>query len=249
MNQTELHDHLRAAIRAKRGAQAELARRLGISTASVAAFIAGGNRIPPEHVDTILDILGAEVTLQGLTRTGPLTPDNLTFTDPALAGMVASDGQGRLGPMRPADLAAAVLGPIPDHFPEDVRHYLAEGCDCIAYAGFRYSMMTVGASRLALAAEAAVRAYAAQHGVTAGKGHQSMAKLVDALHAAGHFTDPQRDLWTAWKDIRNLLQHPNQEKALSMGSVLPLLRNLHESFLRLFPTPDAPPAAEPNVSP
>lgn len=238
MNQTELHDHLRAAIRAKRGAQAELARRLGISTASVAAFIAGGNRIPPEHVDAILDILGAEVTLQGLVRTGPLTPDNLTFTDPALVGMFGSDGEGRLGPMRPADLASAVLGPIPDHFPEDVRHYLAEGCDCIAYAGFRYSMMTVGASRLALAAEAAVRAYAAQHGVTAGKRHQSMAGLVQALHAAGHFTDAQRDLWMHWTRLRNELQHPNGGATASIGGVLPLLSNLHKSFLELFPTPE-----------
>lgn len=238
MNHTELQDALRAAMRAKRGSQAELARRLGISTPSVAAYITGGNRIPSDHIDVILDIIGGEISLQGPPRTGPLTPQNLMLTDPALIGLTALNEHGGLRPMRPADLAAQVLKPIPEHFPDDVRRYLSEGCDCIAYAGFRHSMMAVGAARLALAAEAAIRAYAARQGVSAGKGHQSMAGLVQALHAAGHFTDAQRDLWQAWTQIRNLLQHPNNEEALSMGSVMPMLSNLHESFRRLFPVPN-----------
>lgn len=239
MNHTELQDALRAAVRAKRGAQAELARRLGISTPSVAAYITGGNRIPGDHIDVILDIIGGDISLQGPPRTGPLTPQNLTLTDPALIGLTAPDEHGGLRAMRPADLAAQVLKPIPEHFPDDVRHYLSEGCECIAYAGFRYSMMAIGAARLALAAEAAIRAYATRQGVTAGKGHQSMAGLVQALHATGHFTDSQRDLWRTWTQLRNLLQHPSKEEALSMGNVGPMLSGLRESLLQLFPAPDA----------
>lgn len=63
MNYTELQEALRAAVRAKRGAQAELARRLDISTPSVAAYITGGNRIPADHVDVILDIIGKDLKL------------------------------------------------------------------------------------------------------------------------------------------------------------------------------------------
>lgn len=244
MNYTEFQESLRAAVRAKRGAQAEIARRLGISTPSVAAYVTGGNRIPAEHLDVVLDVLGASVDLQGLVRSGPLTPENLTQTDPAL-GMAAvfSDGVHRMSRMRPADLAATVLGPVPPHLPPDVRHHLDQGRACIAYAGFFYPLLAVGAGQLAMAVEAAIRAYAKQVKIDTTVGTKgrtaSIVVLTDRLASAGHFDAHQVKVWKAWSNLRNGLTHPGDIQILPLGLVLPLLTDFTEEILRLFPTPVA----------
>lgn len=64
MNWEELQSDLRERIRAKRGAQAEIARRLDISRASVAEYINGERNIPVGHISVILDMLGLELELK-----------------------------------------------------------------------------------------------------------------------------------------------------------------------------------------
>ena len=63
MNYTEFQDALRAALRGKRGAQAELAQRLQINSSSVSSYVTGGNNIPVTHLDMILDILKQDIQL------------------------------------------------------------------------------------------------------------------------------------------------------------------------------------------
>ena len=144
--------------------------------------------------------------------------------------------------MQPADLAATVLGPVPAHLPPDVRHHLDQGRACIAYAGFYYPLLTVGAAQLAMAVEAAIRAYAEMHGIDtkiAKTGRAaSMVNLIDRLASAGHFDAHQVRVWRAWSDLRNALMHPGSIQIAPMGLVLPLLTDFTLEFLRLFPAPD-----------
>lgn len=64
MNWTELQTELLARLKAKRGGQAELARRLGISRAAVSAYASTDDSIPPAHLNTILDILEIELAIK-----------------------------------------------------------------------------------------------------------------------------------------------------------------------------------------
>ncbi|MFC3601521.1 helix-turn-helix domain-containing protein [Deinococcus soli (ex Cha et al. 2016)] len=64
MNWASLQTELLARLKAKRGAQAELARRLGISRAAINAYVSSDNSIPPAHLDHILDILGIELEIK-----------------------------------------------------------------------------------------------------------------------------------------------------------------------------------------
>lgn len=63
MNWTEIEPTLKSAIREKRGAQSEIARRLGIKPASVANYVTGPNSIPVNHLDTVLAVLGLTLHL------------------------------------------------------------------------------------------------------------------------------------------------------------------------------------------
>ena len=68
MTWEELQHGLRARIKAKRGAQAEIAKRLDISRASVADYINGNRNIPVGHLDVILDILDIELDIRAKTQ-------------------------------------------------------------------------------------------------------------------------------------------------------------------------------------
>lgn len=65
MTWEELESYIRQQIQAQpRGFQAALAERLGISTPSVAQFVAGARGIPAGRVPTILDALGMELAVK-----------------------------------------------------------------------------------------------------------------------------------------------------------------------------------------
>lgn len=67
MNWTETEEKIREEVRLKRGSQAEISRRLGIRPPSVSAYISGENNIPPEHLDTILEVIGKDLRLEDKT--------------------------------------------------------------------------------------------------------------------------------------------------------------------------------------
>jgi transcriptional regulator with XRE-family HTH domain len=64
MNWASLQTELLVRLKAKRGAQSELARRLGISRSSVSDYARTGSSIPPAHLDAILDILNVELEIK-----------------------------------------------------------------------------------------------------------------------------------------------------------------------------------------
>ena len=64
MNWEELQATLCERVRAQRGAQAEIARRLDISRAAVAEYIKGGRNIPTGHLSVMLDVLNLELELK-----------------------------------------------------------------------------------------------------------------------------------------------------------------------------------------
>lgn len=64
MNWTEFEVDLKEKLRAKRGSQSEVARQLGIKQPSVANYVSGQGRVPVEHIDTILDVLGLKLELR-----------------------------------------------------------------------------------------------------------------------------------------------------------------------------------------
>lgn len=236
MTYSEFQDALRTAIRAQRGAQAEIARRLGISTPSVAAYVTGGNRIPAEHLDVILDVLGLALDLQGQVRSGDLTPETLTQVDPLLGISAMSADLQHVRRMTPRDLAAQVLTTRPDGYerlPGDARHHLDVARACIAYAGFYSPLFLAATAQLMMAAEAGIRGLARQHGLTVGT--SGMAALIRQLEARGHLSAGQAERWRAWSKNRNLVQHPGDVRGVSIGIVLPLLYSLTADLLDLFP--------------
>ncbi|UQN10332.1 helix-turn-helix transcriptional regulator [Deinococcus sp. QL22] len=243
MNWETLQQTLRQLVREKRGAQAEIARRRGISTASVAAYIAGGNAIPAEHLDTILEILGLEFELGGLARRGPLAPENLTHTDAAVANMasVGEFGVSGVRAMRPQDFAVLVLGDGPSaHLPDEVSAYLYRARACMAYAGFYFPFLSVGAGQLGLAAEAGLRTFAEQAGIPVRQSNGrsiGMSSLIDRLSNQGHLTAQQTLQWRAILDNRNELFHPKNAPVFSLGLVMPYLTGITEALVALFPAP------------
>ena len=70
MNWASLQTELLARLKAKRGAQAELARRLGVSRAAISDYARNGDNIPPAHLDHILDILGLELIARAKAPAG-----------------------------------------------------------------------------------------------------------------------------------------------------------------------------------
>lgn len=94
MNWNETQTRLREHIRRKRGAQAEIARRLGITSPSVANYVTAGKDIPIDHLDTILDVLG--LTLNLVDAAGVNVPDYLlAMSEHPDQQFFDSDEQGR----------------------------------------------------------------------------------------------------------------------------------------------------------
>ncbi|GGR51127.1 hypothetical protein GCM10008959_10610 [Deinococcus seoulensis] len=63
MDWDQLQDDLRTRMKAQRGSQAEVARRLEVSRAAVAEYVSGNRNIPVGHINVILDVLQLQVDL------------------------------------------------------------------------------------------------------------------------------------------------------------------------------------------
>jgi len=61
MNWGQIQDELRAQMKARRGVQADIAKRADVSRASVSEYVNGGRNIPVGHISHILDALGLEL--------------------------------------------------------------------------------------------------------------------------------------------------------------------------------------------
>ncbi|WP_339096149.1 helix-turn-helix transcriptional regulator [Deinococcus sp. VB142] len=64
MKWEDLQQELRLRLREQRGAQAEVARKLGVSRAAVGQYVAGDNDIPASHLEVILETLQLELELK-----------------------------------------------------------------------------------------------------------------------------------------------------------------------------------------
>lgn len=64
MNWDQLQDELREQLKARRGSQSEVARRLEVSRATVSEYVSGKKSIPAGHVNVILDVLGLKLELR-----------------------------------------------------------------------------------------------------------------------------------------------------------------------------------------
>ncbi|MBZ9714920.1 helix-turn-helix domain-containing protein [Deinococcus multiflagellatus] len=94
MNWSEVERTLKAAAQERRGAQSEIARRLGIKPGSVSNYITGTNSIPPHHLDTILAVLGMTLHL-GDASTVDVRNVLIAMTEQPDRQFFESDDRGR----------------------------------------------------------------------------------------------------------------------------------------------------------
>ncbi|MBZ9752813.1 helix-turn-helix transcriptional regulator [Deinococcus sp. HMF7604] len=94
MKWSDIETTLKAAIREKRGAQSEIARRLGIKPGSVANYVSGSNSIPTPHLDTILTVMGMTLHL-GDASTVDIRNFLIQMSEQPDQQFFDSSGQGR----------------------------------------------------------------------------------------------------------------------------------------------------------
>ena len=182
----------------------------------------------PKSANSLLKMNEAKLGIKNLCLENWMSPD------PLMRDLVKLNKEnGIVSVMSGDDWALQILEPkLIETVPIEILRLFEVARGSMLYGYFFYPLFTVAYEQLTRVAETAITEKCRQIG--ASKSANTFAKRVDYLRNANVLSEEENAQWDAFRMLRNIASHPDQQTILPPGVTLEFVFNTSQLINRLF---------------